>query len=181
VTFITTYPMLPLSANAPAFRRDVHASRSSRGFTLIELLTVIAIIAILASITISVIGGVNYKRQYGDYPQTDKSDELLQALVGRRGPRGADIKGKILLELSKFTTKNTLDPLKTDAAVLIDAWDRPYDYVYKPGSAANSWTNPGYVLYSRGPKDQGKVSVDGKGLATTNDGKYGTYIFANKL
>jgi prepilin-type N-terminal cleavage/methylation domain-containing protein len=194
--------MLPLSASATAFRRDLRATRSIRGFTLIELLTVIAIIAILASITLSVVTGVNqraaisrtkaelvtlaqalesYKRQYGDYPQTEKADELLQSLIGKRGPRGAEIRGKILIEMTKFATNNALDPFKSRSAVLIDAWDRTYEYVYKPGSSATSWTNPDFVLYSRGPKDNGKVSVDGRGLVTAKDGKFGTYIFANKL
>lgn len=147
-------------------------SGASNAFTLIELLTVIAIIGVLAGITFGVMKGVNeraaisqtrgelsslqialdnYKRQYGDYPQTKDADNLLQALIGRRGPTGASIDRKNLLELSKFTLSDpTKDPATDDSLTLVDPWGRSYKYFHK-GGTSGSWRQASFILYSMGP------------------------------
>jgi prepilin-type N-terminal cleavage/methylation domain-containing protein len=146
-------------------------------FTLLELLTVMAIIAILAGIVLGVgrraseSGKIarakaelaalsaaleSYKHTYGDYPQTDDEAQLLQALIGRRGPASAaTITGRSSLEAARFTIAHAAsptvpsDPFTDAAAVLIDPWGKPYVYCYK--TEISPWTNPGFVLYSVGP------------------------------
>jgi prepilin-type N-terminal cleavage/methylation domain-containing protein len=153
----------------------MHVTRNPRqlaAFTLIELLTVIAIIGILSAITFGVVRSVSerssisrargelamlqlaldaYKAQFGDYPQTDQSDEFLQAMVGKRGPTGAAISRKPFIELSKFTLSNPAqDPLTVATLTLNDPWGMPYRYVYKDG-VATAWRQTAFVLYSAGP------------------------------
>jgi len=149
-----------------------------RAFTLVEVLTVVAILAILMSAAMG--GGAwafrraymaraqaelsalsvaleAYKRQYGDYPRTTGSGDesggaqLLQSLVGARGPSGAVLnpRGRMWIELGLFTTGDGLDPFANPAAELIDPWGNAYHYSYK--EPIGGWTNPGFVLYSAGP------------------------------
>ena len=151
-----------------------------RAFTLIELLTVIAIIGILAGITFGVVGGVqnraaisqcrtelaalasaleSYKRQYGDYPQagsgawtdlTSNETKLLQALVGRRGPTGNAMTGKLFIDVAKFSLSSSVDPLTAanqDSVKIQDPWGRDYFYFYKSAG----WAAPSYTLLSAGP------------------------------
>jgi len=148
-----------------------------RAFTLVEVLTVIAILAILMSAAVG--GGrwafrraytaraqaelsalasalESYKRQHGDYPRTSGGAgwggaQLLQSLVGMRGPSGAVLnpRGRVWIELGSFTTGDGLDPLVNPSAELIDPWGNAYLYSYK--EALGGWTNPGFVLYSAGP------------------------------
>ena len=139
-------------------------------FTLLELLAVIALIALLGGIVlgagryaietgrtararaeIAALGAAldNYQRTLGDYPQTDDGAQLLQSLIGRRGPRHAPITVRGQLELARFTTADALDPFADLGAVLVDPWGRPYRYVYKV--PLSGWRNSSYVLYSVGP------------------------------
>ncbi len=138
-------------------------------FTLLELLTVIALIAVLAGIVLgfgqraSETGRTarakaelaalaaaleNYQRVFGDYPQTDDATQLLQSLIGRRGPRNAATATRALLETARFKTAGDRDPFADPLALLVDPWDRPYRYAYKAPAAG--WTSPSYVLYSAG-------------------------------
>lgn len=138
-------------------------------FTLLELLVVIALIAILAGLVIGVgrraseMGKVartkaelaalstaleTYKLSLGDYPRTGDGAQLVQALLGRKGPTGQDIAGRSLLEFARFTFANSADPAANPAAMPVDPWGQPYVYAYR---TITPWNNSSYVLYSAGP------------------------------
>jgi general secretion pathway protein G len=141
-----------------------------RAFTLIELLLVVAIVCLLSTILLAVghhageAGRVaktkaelaalaaaleSYRREQGDYPRTSSASELLQSLLGRRGPSGAVIEGAAFVSLAQFATEDARDPFADHAARLVDAWGSAYLYRYEP--ASGTWRRPGYLLYSAGP------------------------------
>ena len=148
-------------------------NEAHRAFTLIELLVVIGIIGILSAITFGIIKGVNeradlgqakaelaslaqsleeYKRQYGDYPQTTSPATFLQSLIGAIGPAGAVMTQKNLIEVSKFSLSTSGgDPFTTATLTLIDPWGRNYLYYYYMVGTAPNITKRGYVLFSSGP------------------------------
>jgi len=161
-------------------------SARPRAFTLVEVLTVVAILAVLMSAAVG--GGTwafrrayaaraqtelvalaaaleGYKRQYGDYPRTgfgggeSSGAQLLQSLVGLRGPSGAVLtpRGRTWIELGSFMIGEGLDPLANPAAELIDPWGNAYVYFYK--EPPSGWTNPGFVLYSAGPDGRHKPTL----------------------
>lgn len=134
------------------------ASRRRSGFTLVELLTVIAVIAILVSITVGVMRGArqrgavarakadlvllaqaleDYKRHYGDYPQTGPAAAnsfrvtvaangtsagpglntaqalLFNSLIGVYGPSGTlggRINGPLFVDVSRIAVEVALVP-----------------------------------------------------------------------
>lgn len=137
-------------------------------FTLVELLTVLAIIGVLSALLLgsgvhvretakvaqaktelaALAAGLDaYRRQWGDYPWTQDPSEMLQALIGRRGPRGAGGTGRPVIELGRFRTEGGVDPFTSSTARLIDPWDRPYRYAYRTSAA---WA-VSFVLFSEGP------------------------------
>ena len=139
------------------------------GFTVLELLLVVALVAVLsgmmlgagryaqnagrvsrATAELSALAAAleSYRLAYGDYPRTDQSARLLQALVGRRGPEGDPIAARPIIESARFTVTGGGDPFLNEASELLDPWGAPYGYAYK---SALPWTNPSYVLYSSGP------------------------------
>ena len=194
-----------------------------QAFTLIELLTVIAIIGILAGITFGVIGGVRkqanvakakselaalsqaleaYKRLYGDYPQTGRSDgnlitaatdsrvegQLFNALLGKIGPKLDNIQGRQFTEASKFTVQDT-DPSQLPTAgnstavdnAFVDPWGNLYLYYYRT-TAGGGWVNPSYILFSAGPDRQHDVSVSNIGVLTEGNAVVDAdNLYADKL
>lgn len=143
--------------------------RSESAFTLIEVLAVISIAAVLVGLWLGVgrwtiergrvarahaelaaLGASleSYKREYGDYPRTGSSAVLLQSLIGKRGPTGAAIDGRAVIDVTHFTMVAELDPFTSTAAECADPWGVPYRYAYKSSSP---WTQPGFVLFSCGP------------------------------
>jgi hypothetical protein len=104
-----------------------------------------------------------YKRAYGDYPQNATDAQFLQALIGRRGPTGASMTGKSVIDLAQFTT--SADPFTSVTATLQDPWGRNYRYYYK---TSTQWRNPSFVLLSTGPN--GTVTdPDPQGFINNND------------
>ena len=170
----------------------------TRAFTLIELLTVISIIAILSAISLNVVKGVKerssvglakaelaalsqalemYKLQYGDYPQTGMTADLVavppttpsssnvqyrffNTLAGKLGPTLAPItSGKCFVDLARFSLFSTEPndmPTPTGstpvANAFLDPWGQTYVYYYKTvTTGVQPWTSPSYVLFSVGP------------------------------
>jgi len=141
-----------------------------RAFTLLELLVVIGIITVLSAVVLGaarhaaemgrvarareelaalVIALENYRRVYGDYPQTDDAAQFLQSLIGKRGPAGDALQDPAWLDLGRFATSGAGDSSADPLARLLDPWFRPYIYIYKV--PLEGWTNPSYILYSAGP------------------------------
>lgn len=186
-----------------------------KAFTLIELLTVIAIIGILSAITFGAVRAVrerakisqartelatlsaalgNFKRQYGDYPQTgdlnlagvngppdlgsistnDAQAALFNALAGKLGPKLDPLSGgKVFIELAKFTLETADLPDLGNATpvenALLDPWGRRYLYVYRRKSSPVDWKAPSFVLYSAGPDGLAGTTVGADGAETVVD------------
>lgn len=163
----------------------------SSAFTLLELLAVITVIAILAGIVIgasrraseagktarakaelAALGAAleTYKRHYGDYPRTDDEAQLLQSLLGQRGPASdATISGRAVLATARFTVTGN---------VLVDPWERAYVYAYKV--PASGWTNAGFVLYSAGPDGADNPTLLAGGFADVAPPGNADNIHANR-
>lgn len=128
------------------FMRRLSRVGRSRAFTLVELLTVIAVLAILSSLAVGLIRGAQqraqlarakselallaqaleeFKRTYGDYPQSGPSAANSQRVTGTAGPglasaqailfnaltgvygptgsAGGRLNGPLLVDISRFT------------------------------------------------------------------------------
>ncbi|MBI2515401.1 MAG: type II secretion system protein GspG [Opitutae bacterium] len=181
------------------FLAPAGATKPRAAFTLLELLAVLALIAVLTGL---VLGGGRYanehgrtarakaelaalsaaleayQRAYGDYPQTDDEARLLQSLLGRRGPLGATVAGRPLIETVKFTTADAHDPFIDATAVLADPWGRAYVYAYKV--PAVGWSNPGYVLYSPGPDGKESGALLPGGLVDSTSPENADNLYANR-
>ncbi|WP_052362120.1 hypothetical protein [Geminisphaera colitermitum] len=187
---------------------------------MIELLTVIAIIGILAGITFGITKGVNeraainqakaelaalsvalenYKRQYGDYPQTNRiaateitatlnetsvSGKFFNSLAGKLGPKGDPIDGRSFVELGKFTLETANLPTSGNtisvANAFLDPWGKRYLYSYKNSSSPGTWKNPSYILFSAGPNGTFTQPGTNGDLPTASDDKNADNIYANE-
>jgi hypothetical protein len=85
-------------------------------------------------------------------------------LVGKLDPNRNVLStaGRVLLDLSLFSTDAAGDPLTNSALQVVDPWEQPYASAYKLPAAG--WTNPSFVLYSFGP--------DGEAATTLGAGGY---------
>jgi len=152
-----------------ARRRQAHG-----GFTFVELLVVIAIIVTLVAITLGILQGVRryagtaharsdlavlsqaleqYRRQYGDYPQTaDSPEKFYLALTGRLGPTGAALRSRNLLAAVPVRLQ---DPDHPDnlGNYFVDPWDRAYQYVFFTRQDGTASAQRGYVLFSFGQRN----------------------------
>jgi len=174
------------------------ANSRRAGFTLLEVLVVVGIIAVLSGLVLGVgrraveSGKVarakgeltaltaalgTYRRNYGDYPQTDEAARLLQSLLGRRSPLNQAITGPAFIEAAKFTTAGSLDPFANESAVLVDPWDQPYVYAYK---SQVPWHNPGFVLYSIGPDGADMPTLLTGGLIDPAPAANADNLYANR-
>jgi prepilin-type N-terminal cleavage/methylation domain-containing protein len=176
--------------------------KSDAGFTLAEVLLTVALVALLLAISVPALQGVRervafartraelaliaqaleqYRRAYGDYPQTGDfaqaaatldqplatdhaQSKLFNALTGVFGPTaltaGDHLDGPEFIDATKLTVEapgsglpgRDEHPVKPEVrAALLDPWGRRYLYYYKRASAAAAWTASTYWLYSAGP------------------------------
>ncbi len=153
------------------------ATSGRAAFTLLELLVVISLVAVLAAIVLGAgrraaeAGKVarakaelaalasaleHYRGIFGDYPQTDDAAQLVQSLIGRRGPGNTVVAVHAFVETARFKTADTRDPYADTSAVLADPWAQPYRYTYKVPAAG--WANS-YVLYSIGPDGRDSAAL----------------------
>jgi prepilin-type N-terminal cleavage/methylation domain-containing protein len=134
-----------------------------------------------------------YKLQYGSYPRAGTSSTLLtaaatnnqsgilfNALMGKIGPKGDPINGKVFVEASKLTLSSaTTLPSPTDtvsvANAFIDPWGRQYVYAYAAG-----WLR--YNLLSVGPDGKVGDSFNATSGAVTLDTSNGgaDNLYANR-
>jgi len=173
-----------------------------RGFTLVELLVVIAILATLAAIALGLDQGARqhaaisraraelaglslaveqYRRHYGDYPQTaDSPERLYRALAGRIGPTGAAVQGRSVLDGLTVSLK---DPDHPDAEpnCVVDPWGHAYQYVYFTRQAGAAPRQRGIVLFSFGPRNAAEVLPTREQVVPCITGEHGGDISASAL
>jgi prepilin-type N-terminal cleavage/methylation domain-containing protein len=155
--------------------RPPHLVTAAAAFTLVELVTVMAIISVLTAIVIGAgrhtlqagevartkaelsalsVALEAYRKKYGDYPQTGAPEIVLQSLMGKRGPEGAVLHDRALMQLSRFSITGSTDSVgePSASATLIDPWSQPYQYVYHGGAGT---AGSSFELYSTGPDKLG--------------------------
>ncbi len=157
----------------PAVCPGARSHRLTGGFSLAELLVVSAIIATLIFIGFGIIQGVRqqaarsharsdlaalsqaleqYRRHYGDYPQTaDSPEKLYQALEGKLGPTGISLPERNLLAAVPVRLRAPDSPTATDNA-FVDPWGNAYQYVFFTRQVGTAPLQRGYVLYSLGSR-----------------------------
>jgi prepilin-type N-terminal cleavage/methylation domain-containing protein len=109
----------------------------------------------------------SFKAQYGDYPQSGTSSQVennndvtqstqagrfFNALMGKLGPTGAPIDGRMFVDASRFSliSTTTLPMTGNTGSVdngFLDPWGRLYVYAYTSG-----WTT--YRLVTSGPNGE---------------------------
>lgn len=170
--------------------------RVSAGFSLIELLTVMAIITILIGLAFGLVRGAkqraaiarargelaafaqaleDYKRHYGDYPQTGSASQataavtstigattaqslLFNALTGVYGPNNFStrLNGPMLIEISKFRLEVEPDDTRMKTTFAIPTGTPPAKPVIA-NSFLDPWGNR-YLYYYRTPIIAGRPS-----------------------
>lgn len=157
----------------PAVCPVARSRRLTGGFSLAELLVVSAIIATLVFIGFGIIQGVRqqtarsharsdlaalsqaleqYRRHYGDYPQTaDSPEKFYQALVCKLGPTGISLHERNLLAPVPVNLRDPANPAAADN-VFVDPWGNAYQYVFFTRQVGTAPLQRGYVLYSLGSR-----------------------------
>ncbi len=159
--------------HTPAVCSRARPRSRAGGFSLVELLVVSAIIATLVLIGFGIFQGVRqqaamaharsdlaalsqaleqYRRHYGDFPQTaDSPEKLYQALMGRLGPTGISLHERNLLAAVPVNLRDPANPQAADNA-FVDPWGNAYQYVFFTRQAGTAPPQRGYVLYSLGSR-----------------------------
>lgn len=181
-------PGLRRSAWSARFPAGCRGAVCAGGFTLLELLTVMAITAILLGFSFGLVQAgrqraavgraraelaalaqalEDFKRHYGDYPQTGNAQQanpvvsgtvgngqaqalLLNALIGVYGPSNFStrINGPLLIEISKFTLEV---PLTTSTSTTFGmAQGAPPMKQVVANALLDPWGNR-YMYYYRAP------------------------------
>lgn len=182
-----------VTRSARRLRSDISLGR---GFTLLELIAVIGLIALLAGLILG--GGQHamasarsararaelevlsaalqaYRQEHGDYPRTNDATQLLQALIGKRGPDNEPRASRSLVDVARFDVAAGADPVADQAAMLLDPWGQPYRYAYRSQAP---WTNPLCVLWSSGPDRQSAGDLLTGGYADRNAAGNGDNLYA---
>lgn len=173
------------------------ARENTSAFTLVELLLVIGVIAILSAIMLTIgssavekgrevraraelaalsAGLESYRRAYGDYPRVNRADLLLQSLIGKRGPTGAELCGPSFIDVAHFTIEGDRDPFVDTTARMLDPWGEAYRYEYKSSGA---WTRPDFALSSAG-RDQRSAALLTTGFYDEGAAENRDDVYANR-
>jgi prepilin-type N-terminal cleavage/methylation domain-containing protein len=126
----------------------------------------------------------SFKLRYGDYPwvvgttTAQRNQSMANALTGRKvlvrsgsnvslgdflsdnqvGDRGRPV----FIDITRFSTRGSGDSME-----ITDPWGNPYEYHYKAsGGNGSEWEPFGYILYSRGPRNQSLNVNNASGVFT---------------
>ena len=181
----------------PAVRAGIRRRHARGGFSFLEVLVVIAIIVTLAAIALGIAQGVRqyaamararadlavlgqtleqYRRQYGDYPQTaDSPEKLCRALAGRLGPTGAAIRGRNFLSTLPVSLRDPEHP-DAEANWVVDPWGNAYQYVFFTRPSGTAPVQRGYVLFSFGPRSSTETLPSRSEVVPSTSGSQGGVV-----